>query len=64
MPKTKTASKPDTSGLYTFKAGGEGKMPDHKMVWKRYEKCLDFNSAINLNETVRVNENFFIGKQW
>lgn len=55
---------PDTSGLYTYRAGGDGKLPDHKSTWKRYEKCLDFNSAINLNETVRVNENFFIGKQW
>lgn len=62
MPKK--TNKPDTSGLYTYRAGEDSKLPDHKMVWKRYEKCLDFNSAINLNETVRVNENFFIGKQW
>ena len=55
---------PDTSGLHTERAGGESKLPDHESVWKKYEKCLAFNSAINLNETVRVNENFFIGKQW
>ena len=29
-----------------------------------YERGLDFNSSINLEDTVRVNENFFIGKQW
>lgn len=55
---------PDTSGLHTEKAGGEDRLPDHESVWKKYEKALAFNSAINLNETVRVNENFFIGKQW
>lgn len=55
---------PDTSGLHTEKAGGENKLPDHESVWKKYEKCLAFNASINLNETVRVNENFFIGKQW
>lgn len=55
---------PDTSGLYTGRAGERHKLPGHEDVWKRYEKCLAFNAAINLNETVRVNENFFIGKQW
>lgn len=55
---------PDTSGLYTEKAGGPGELPDHRIAWKKYEKCLAFNNAINLNKTVRVNENFFIGKQW
>lgn len=55
---------PDTSGLYTSKAGEGGKLPTHELVWKKYQRCLDYNSAINLNETVRVNENFFIGKQW
>lgn len=33
-------------------------------VWKEYEKCLDFNNRINLLESVKTNENFFIGKQW
>ena len=55
---------PDTSGLYTHKAGEDGALPTHDMVWKRYLKCLAFNTSIDLNETVRVNENFFIGKQW
>ena len=30
-------------------------------VWKKYQKCLDFNKRIELYETVEVNENFFIG---
>lgn len=38
--------------------------PDPKGVWELYEKALSFNSSIKLNETVRVNENFYIGKQW
>ena len=40
------------------------KLPEHELIWKEYEKALDFNAAIGLNETVRTNENFFIGKQW
>lgn len=39
-------------------------MPTFTSAWKLYEKGLAFHSAINLDETVRVNENFFIGKQW
>ena len=42
---------------------GEDK-PDVKTAWAFYEKGLQFNNAINLEETVRVNENMFIGKQW
>lgn len=33
-------------------------------IWKEYEKMLGFNESIQLEDTVRVNENFFIGKQW
>ncbi|HHT16454.1 MAG TPA: hypothetical protein GXZ77_01855 [Papillibacter sp.] len=33
-------------------------------VWKEYEKGLAFKAQIGLFDTVRVNENFFIGKQW
>lgn len=40
------------------------RMPNHKIAWRLYRKGLDFNAQINLEETVRVNENFFIGKQW
>lgn len=40
------------------------KMPDYKIAWEMYQKGLAFNTQINLEETVNVNENFFIGKQW
>lgn len=33
-------------------------------VWKQYEKGLEFNNQLRLAETVKNNENFFIGKQW
>ena len=37
---------------------------DNQTVWKEYEKGIDFKARINLYETVKDNENFFIGKQW
>ena len=40
------------------------KIPEHEQIWKQYEKGLDFNASLGLNETIRTNENFFIGKQW
>lgn len=63
MPKNKQM---ETMGLDTFGAEltGTGKRPTADMVWKLYEKGLKYNGSINLDETVRVNENFFIGKQW
>lgn len=33
-------------------------------IKKEYQAMLDYNNSINLDETVKVNENFFIGKQW
>ena len=33
-------------------------------VWREYEKMLAYNESIQLDDTVRVNENFFVGKQW
>ncbi len=33
-------------------------------VAKEYDKGVDFNRNIDLYDTVEVNENFFIGKQW
>ena len=59
--KTKTET-PNTAGLDLHGAKGITLTPD--AVWKMYERGMLFNSNINLNETVRVNENFFIGKQW
>jgi len=37
---------------------------DVELVKKEYGKMLAYNQQINLDETVKVNENFFIGKQW
>lgn len=36
--------------------------PTYRICWEMYRKGLGFNQQINLEETVRVNENFFIGK--
>lgn len=62
MPKTKQT--PDTSGLNLTGLPGQDTTPNCASVWKLYEKGLAFHASINLDETVRVNENFFIGKQW
>lgn len=43
---------------------GEKKNPDPKTAWNFYERGLQFNNQINLDETVKANENFYIGKQW
>lgn len=42
---------------------GEDK-PSVQTVWDFYQEGLKFNDAINLDDTVRTNENFFVGKQW
>lgn len=42
---------------------GEDK-PNIKIGWDFYQKGIDFKTAINLYETVKANENFYIGKQW
>lgn len=36
--------------------------PDCISAWKLYQQGRDFNTAINLEDTVQKNENFFIGK--
>lgn len=33
-------------------------------IFSKYDKGYNFNSQINLYDTVQVNENFFIGNQW
>lgn len=43
---------------------GEKKYPDPHIAWSFYEKALQFNNQINLDTTVKVNENMYIGKQW
>lgn len=40
------------------------RMPTPRTTSEMYQKGLGFNTQINLDETVRVNENMFIGKQW
>ena len=53
--------RPDYSGLDTFGTDG-GRPPDNESVWKLYARGLDYNAAVGLNETVRTNENFFVGR--
>lgn len=38
--------------------------PNEKTGWALFQEGKDFNTAINLEETVKANENFYIGKQW
>lgn len=38
--------------------------PTPESVYKKYDKCVTFNTQIDLYDTVKKNENFFIGKQW
>ncbi|HWS44190.1 MAG TPA: hypothetical protein VN421_14030 [Pseudoflavonifractor sp.] len=33
-------------------------------IWTEYNKGLDFKSQLDLYETVKNNENFYIGRQW
>ena len=40
------------------------RFPNPKITFEMFEKGMMFNQQINLEETVQVNENFFIGKQW
>ena len=43
---------------------GKSDQPDHDSAWKLYEKGQEFNQSIRLDDTVKANENFYIGKQW
>lgn len=38
--------------------------PTADSIFKEYDKSCGFKTQINLYETVKANENFFIGKQW
>ena len=33
-------------------------------VWEEYEKGISFKQSINLFDTVKANEDFYVGKQW
>lgn len=38
--------------------------PDAEKLQQMYDKCYQFKQQIGLYDTVQINENFFIGKQW
>lgn len=40
------------------------KIPTNDEIQKQYEKAYAFNQQIGLYDTVKVNEDFFIGNQW
>ena len=42
---------------------GENK-PTKKCVWDFYERGRRYNDQLDIDETVRCNENFFVSKQW
>lgn len=35
-----------------------------RYAYRLWDKGMEFKNSINLNDTVKTNENFFIGKQW
>ena len=47
----------DKLGLFD----GEDK-PTVQTAWDYYEKAKEFNQSLNLDDTVRANENFYVGK--
>ena len=51
----------DEYGLGLF--DGKDK-PTPEIAWKYYDRGLGFNSQIQLEPNVKVNRNFYIGKQW
>jgi len=38
--------------------------PDVQRGWRYYTESVSYNTRLNLQETVRANENFYVGKQW
>lgn len=40
------------------------KTPTHHEIQQKFEKAFSFNQQIGLYDTVKVNEDFFIGNQW
>lgn len=47
--------------LYLF---GDSDTPKYNTAWSAYEQGRAYNNRLNLDETVKANENFYIGKQW
>ena len=33
-------------------------------IWQEYQKGMQFNQNMQLYDTVKKNENFYLGKQW
>lgn len=51
----------------TTEGGGgavERKKVDVDKIWREYERGREYNERVGLYETVKNNENFYIGKQW
>lgn len=44
--------------LYLF---GDSDTPSYGNAWNAYEQGRAYNNRLNLDETVKANENFFIG---
>lgn len=40
------------------------KKPTPEIGWRFYQRGLEYNNYIELDDTVEANENFYIGKQW
>ena len=47
-----------------FRSSGGRDAPTPEKIWREYNAGVDFKNQIDLYETVRNNENFYIGKQW
>ncbi len=46
-------------GLFLF---GDSDTPKPHTAWTAYENGRAYNNQLNLDETVKVNENFYVGK--
>lgn len=61
LPEPESSELHEEDGLGLF----DGKYdPDPETGWAMYERGVGFKNSIKLYDTVRVNENFYIGKQW
>ena len=49
----------ESNFLFLF---GDSDTPEFDTAWQAYQRGRDFNNQINLENTVKVNENFYIGK--
>ena len=42
----------------------KGKTPTVDEINKKFEKAFEFKQQVGLYDTVQINEEFFVGKQW